>query len=188
MKMTITAAAALIGLAAAFGPAGTAPAASLPDGTPVIEVGGRDFGGYRSGHRSVGRDFRRRGSGREFGRRGPHVHIERFIPQALLLPKCDAVVCHAGYGTTIGALAAGVPIVGVPIGADQPMHAARCEALGAGLVVDHLRAGPEELREAVLRVLEEPSFSTAAGAHAAELEALPKLDYAVDLLEEIAAS
>ena len=70
MKMTITAAAALIGLAAAFGPAGTASAASLPDGTPVIEVGGRDFGGYRSGHRSGGRDFKRRGSGREFGRRG----------------------------------------------------------------------------------------------------------------------
>ena len=70
MKMTITAAAALIGLAAAFGPAGTASAASLPDGTPVIEVGGRDFGGQRSGHRSGGRDFWRRGGGRNFGHRG----------------------------------------------------------------------------------------------------------------------
>jgi|GEM_PF-2862519 len=70
MKMTITVAAALIGLAAAFGPAGTASAASLPDGTPVIEVGGRDFGGQRSGHRSGGRDFWRRGGGRDFGRRG----------------------------------------------------------------------------------------------------------------------
>ncbi len=70
MKMTITAAAALIGLAAAFGPAGTAAAASLPDGTPVIEAGGRDFGGQRSGHRSGGRDFGRRGGGRDFGRRG----------------------------------------------------------------------------------------------------------------------
>ena len=70
MRMTITAAAALIGLATAFGPAGTAPAASLPDGTPVIEVGGRDFGGHRSGQRSGGRDFGRRGGGRDFGRRG----------------------------------------------------------------------------------------------------------------------
>jgi len=70
MKMTITVAAALIGLAAAFGPAGTASAASLPDGTPVIEVGGRDFGGQRSGHRSGGRDFWRRGGGRNFGHRG----------------------------------------------------------------------------------------------------------------------
>jgi hypothetical protein len=69
MRMTITVAAALIGLATAFGPAGTAPAASLPDGTPVIEVGGRDFGGYRSGHRRGGRDFGRRGGGRDYGRR-----------------------------------------------------------------------------------------------------------------------
>ncbi len=73
MRITITAAAALIGLAAAFGPAGTAPAASLPDGTPVIEVGGRHSGGYRSGHRGGGRDFGRRGGGgRDFGRRGGH--------------------------------------------------------------------------------------------------------------------
>ncbi len=71
--MTITVAAALIGLATAFGPAGTAPAASLPDGTPVIEVGGRHFGGQRSGHRGGGRDFGRRGGGgRDFGRRGGH--------------------------------------------------------------------------------------------------------------------
>ncbi len=70
MKMTITAAAALIGLATAFGPAGTAAAASLPDGTPVIEVGGRQFGGHRSGHRggyhSGGHDFEYRGPG-DFG-------------------------------------------------------------------------------------------------------------------------
>ncbi len=70
MKMTITVAAALIGLAAAFGPAGTAPAASLPDGTPVIEAGGRHSGGHRSGNRRGGRDFGHRGGGRRYGHRG----------------------------------------------------------------------------------------------------------------------
>jgi hypothetical protein len=72
MKMTITAAAALIGLAAAFGPAGTASAASLPDGTPVIEVGGRHFDGQRSGLRASHRGDRRFGqrSDRRFGHRG----------------------------------------------------------------------------------------------------------------------
>jgi hypothetical protein len=67
--MTITAAAALIGLAAAFGPAGTASAGSLPDGTPVIEVGGRHSGGYRSDRRGGGRDYGHRG-GRNYGHRG----------------------------------------------------------------------------------------------------------------------
>ena len=70
MRMTITAAAALIGLATVFGPAGTASAASLPDATPVIEVGGRHFGGHRSGHRRGGREFGHRRGGREFGHRG----------------------------------------------------------------------------------------------------------------------
>ena len=69
MKLTLTAAAALIGLAAAFGPAGTASAASLPDGTPVIEAGGRHLGGHRSGHRRGGREFGHRRGGREFGHR-----------------------------------------------------------------------------------------------------------------------
>ena len=75
MRMTITAAAALIGLAAAFGPAGTASAASLPDGTPVIEVGGRHFDGQRSGYRSGYRGDRRfgqRGDRRRFGHRRGH--------------------------------------------------------------------------------------------------------------------
>ncbi len=78
MKRTITAAAALIGLATAFGPAGTASAASLPDGTPVIEVGGRHFGGHRSGHRAGHRSGHRSGhrggyhsGGHDFEYRGP---------------------------------------------------------------------------------------------------------------------
>ncbi len=72
MKITITAAAALIGLAAVFGPAGAASAASLPDGTPVIEVGGRHFGGQRSGHRGGRREFGHRGDGRRFRLRRGH--------------------------------------------------------------------------------------------------------------------
>ncbi len=74
MKMTITVAAALIGFAAAFGPTGTAPAASLPDGTPVIEVGGRHFDGQRSGHRSGYRSGYRSGhrSGYRSGHRSGH--------------------------------------------------------------------------------------------------------------------
>jgi len=79
MKLSI--AAALIGAAVAFAaPVAapvSAPAASLPDGTPVIEVGGRDFGGRRSGHRSGGRKFRHRGGGRDFGRRGGGRHFGR---------------------------------------------------------------------------------------------------------------
>ncbi|MGH8917223.1 MAG: glycosyltransferase, partial [Actinomycetes bacterium] len=30
-----------------------------------------------------------------------NVHVERWLPLATLLPRCDAVVCHAGSGTTL---------------------------------------------------------------------------------------
>jgi EryCIII-like glycosyltransferase len=42
------------------------------------------------------------------------VHVERFIPQALVLPHCDVVIAHGGYGSLIGALRRGIPIVTVP--------------------------------------------------------------------------
>ncbi|MFL5734149.1 MAG: glycosyltransferase, partial [Chloroflexia bacterium] len=35
----------------------------------------------------------------EFGPQPPNVHVERYIPQSLLLPHCDLVLCHGGSGT-----------------------------------------------------------------------------------------
>ena len=43
-----------------------------------------------------------------------HVALARFVPQALVLRHVDAVVCHAGSGTMLGALAEGRPIVALP--------------------------------------------------------------------------
>ena len=38
------------------------------------------------------------------------VHVHQYIPQGVLLPRCDAVITHGGAGTTLGALAFGVPL------------------------------------------------------------------------------
>ena len=38
-----------------------------------------------------------------------NTRVERFIPQAELLPSCAAVVHHGGAGTTFGALSHGLP-------------------------------------------------------------------------------
>lgn len=79
----------------------------------------------------------------EFGPQPANVHLERYIPQSLLLPHCDLVVSHGGSGTLIGALSHGLPSVMLPMGADQPLNAARCEALGLGRSLDAVRATPE---------------------------------------------
>ena len=62
-----------------------------------------------------------------------HVLVARFVPQALLMPHVGVVVCHGGAGTLIGALAAGVPVVSLPRGADQFGNAAQVARQGAGL-------------------------------------------------------
>ena len=103
------------------------------------------------------------------------VRIEQFVPQHEVLGHCDAVVCHGGSGTLIAALSLGVPVVVLPIGADQPDNADRCEELGVGIVLDALTAGPETISAAVRAVTTEPRYRDAAAALAAEAASQPSL-------------
>ena len=59
----------------------------------------------------------------ELGPLPAHVRVERWIPQAEVFTEADAMVGHGGFGTTLGALLAGVPQVVVPLFADQPYNA-----------------------------------------------------------------
>ena len=120
---------------------------------------------------------------RAFGPQPPNVQIDRHLPQSAVLPRCDLVVSHGGSGTVIGALAAGLPSVVIPMGGDQPLNAARCEALGVGIVLDALRTTPAEVGETVLAVLTEPSYREAAAGIYEEIAALPAPGTAVSLLE-----
>jgi UDP:flavonoid glycosyltransferase YjiC (YdhE family) len=122
-----------------------------------------------------------------------NVHVEAWIPQAGVLPEAAVVVCHGGSGTTFGALAAGVPLVVVPLFADQPANGRVVAAAGAGALVEpESPAGGEmsplrqsdvpRLRSAIEAVLGEPSYSEAAKRIAGEMRALPTVDELVDLL------
>ena len=64
-----------------------------------------------------------------------NVHVEPWIDQARVLEQAELVVCHGGSGTTLAALAAGVPLVMVPLFADQFENARRVAATRAGRVV-----------------------------------------------------
>jgi hypothetical protein len=66
----------------------------------------------------------------------PNVHVERWVDQASVLTAADVVVCHGGSGTAFGALAAGVPLVVVPLFADQFENGRRIAASGAGLTIE----------------------------------------------------
>ncbi|MGH3759246.1 glycosyltransferase [Actinophytocola sp.] len=113
-----------------------------------------------------------------FGPVPGHVRVERWVDQASVLERASAVVCHGGGGSTLGALAASVPLVVVPLFAgDQHINARRVAAAGAGLV-----ASPPQIRAALSTVLTDASYRVAAAGLAAELAAHPSTDEAADVL------
>jgi UDP:flavonoid glycosyltransferase YjiC (YdhE family) len=103
------------------------------------------------------------------------------------LPHCALVVSHGGPGSVIGALAHGLPMVLIPLGADQPYNAARCAELRVARVLDAVEATPETVREAVATVLADSTYRRNAERLRDEIAALPGPAHAVVLLERLAA-
>ncbi len=118
-----------------------------------------------------------------FGAVPSNVRLEHHVAQAELLPACAAFVTHAGFNSVKESLIAGVPMVAVPITADQPYCAQRSAALGVARVVPPDLRTPEAVREATLDVLESPSYRTNATNFRQEMLALPGSDDMVGLLE-----
>jgi MGT family glycosyltransferase len=98
----------------------------------------------------------------------PNVRVLRAAPHSEVLREASAVVTHAGHGSVIKALAAGVPLVCMPLGRDQKDNTVRVLRLGAGVKVSK-RETAEGIAAAVGRVLDEPSYADAARRFAARL-------------------
>lgn len=114
-----------------------------------------------------------------------NVQVEAWIPQREVLAHASAVVCHGGSGTVRGSLAAGLPLVVIPFGADQPYNAERIAATGAGLAV---AADVSALRAAIERVLVDAELHAGAQKMARELAALPPLERAIEAMEALASA
>jgi UDP:flavonoid glycosyltransferase YjiC (YdhE family) len=133
----------------------------------------------------------------ELGALPANVHLEQFVAQDAVAPHAAAIVGHGGHGTTLGALAHGVPLVVAPLfSVDQWANAAAVERAGAGIALDAERSsrrvlarpGPEvldALGPAVQRVLGEASYRREAQRIAAAMRALPPADAALDVLAEL---
>ena len=92
----------------------------------------------------------------------PNAATCAFVPHQAVLPHASLMISHGGHGSVAAALAHGVPLVCMPgVGADQPVVAARVEALGAGKTVS--RAAPaNELRDMASHVMTTAAFRAAA--------------------------
>jgi UDP:flavonoid glycosyltransferase YjiC (YdhE family) len=124
-----------------------------------------------------------------------NTRAEPWLPQHEVLPHAAAVVSHGGYGTTLGALAYGVPLVVLPLFAgDQWRTARRVAEVGAGLMLqDGERRvfdppGPAviaALPAAVQDVLDDSRFRETAQRFGGEMATLPPASAAVAALEAI---
>jgi UDP:flavonoid glycosyltransferase YjiC (YdhE family) len=92
------------------------------------------------------------------------------------------VITHGGHGTLMKALAAGVPVLVLPMGRDQLDNAARLTARGAGL---RLRpsAKPGDIAAAVRTLLQDPTHGEAAKRMSRRLRSETERDRAVEELE-----
>lgn len=122
----------------------------------------------------------------ELGPQPPNVHVERYVPQSTVLPRAELVITHGGHNTVLASLDAGRPMVTIPLFADQPENAARCEILKVARVVPSSRLPSQELRDAVREVLRDESYRVNAMRLREEMEALPGLAHARALLERLA--
>jgi UDP:flavonoid glycosyltransferase YjiC (YdhE family) len=141
------------------------------------------------------------GTGREPRALGPvpaNVHVERWVAQDAVVPHAMAVVGHGGFGTTLGALAHGVPSVVLPLfSMDQWANADAVARVGAGVALTGDRATREVLalpadavlaglRPAIVDLLVDVSYARHARAVADSLRAVPPVAAAVPLLTAIA--
>lgn len=112
------------------------------------------------------------------------VRVAGFVPQAEVLKHAGLVVHHGGTGTVLASLAAGLPQLILPQGADQFANAETLSALGAAkaLVGDAIRI--PAIETAARELLTDPKPRDIARIIAAEIAEMPPVE---QVLAEVVA-
>ena len=134
----------------------------------------------------------------ELGSVPSNVHLETWVTHDDVARHADVIVCHGGFGSTLGSLAHGTPLVILPLfSRDQWANGEAVVRAGAGEMVADDRtvrnvldlpgaATLGGLADAVTSVLNDPSYRREAGRIAKAMKVLPPVDESVHVLEEAA--
>jgi UDP:flavonoid glycosyltransferase YjiC (YdhE family) len=115
------------------------------------------------------------------------VAVHAYVPMSTVLPVADVVAYHGGSGTMLAALAAGTPMVIVPLAADQPDNGDRCEAAGVARVVPFEGIDAAAVQAAIEAVVTDQTYRARARAVADEIAAMPGPEVAVERIESLVA-
>jgi len=133
--------------------------------------------------------------------RPPHAdRIPRPLPQSVKLmdwvpspravlahPNVRVFVSHCGINSVHESLAAGTPVVGIPMLADQRDMAARVADAGVGLWLDKSRFTTAQLRDAIAKVSTDSAFRDRIPALQKAFAKAGGVKRAADLIERAAA-
>lgn len=108
-----------------------------------------------------------------------------WVPWNEMLTKTTVLVGHGGASSTLGPLALGIPVVLIPLGADQFVNARRVAAAGAGVILEREGLEPSGVRRAV-EVALSPPVRLVAQRIAAQIAAMPAPSEMVPVLEDYA--
>jgi MGT family glycosyltransferase len=113
----------------------------------------------------------------------PNAIVEKYLPYEFILPKTAVFITNAGYSGVQQALSWGVPVVAAGGSEEKPLTAARLAWTGAGINLETGTPTPEQIRNAVRRILSDGEFKKRALAMQesyARHDALNSLAQAVD--------
>jgi MGT family glycosyltransferase len=111
-----------------------------------------------------------------------------FAPQLEILEQAALMITPGGMNSTLESLAAGVPMVAVPMASDQHGVAARIEWTGTGVRIPASECEPARLRHAIETVLGEASFRESARRFQRIIAERNGLNRAADIIERVAAT
>jgi UDP:flavonoid glycosyltransferase YjiC (YdhE family) len=116
----------------------------------------------------------------------PNARLVEWVSYAKTMPMCDLVVCHAGHGTVVRALASGVPLVACPAAGDMGENASRVAWAGVGVPLPRRLVSARGVRLAVARVLADARYTQRALALGEWSRRHAASDVAAAILEEFA--
>jgi rhamnosyltransferase subunit B len=116
---------------------------------------------------------------------GPHVRYESYVPFSHVLPRCAAIVHHAGIGTCAQGLAAGIPQLTMPLGFDQPDNTTRLWRLGVARWVLPGKFTGERLARELAVLLDDPATTERCRRWAHEIAESDPLHDTCNLLEAL---
>ncbi len=109
-----------------------------------------------------------------------------YLPQPLLMPRCDLVITHGGNNTTTECLHHGLPMVLLPLFWDQYDNAQRMDDLGLGVRLPTYAWEPADLTGAIDRMLADADAADRLRAISARVQSDPGRVRAAELIERVA--